>query len=102
MFIYFTFAILTILLMLYFFKKKYYELDHPTIIATIFAIILLLLAIVVGMLKSMVGLILVSYAAILFPESTDSLIPEKYIELAGWLGLWALLLVFCGMGVYLA
>ena len=101
MLIYFVLALLYIVLMLYFFKQRYYEIDHPTIIATIFVIILLLIASAIGMLKSMVVIIITCYSAILFPESANDLIPEKYIELSGWVGLFALLILFCGMGIYL-
>ena len=88
-------------LMLYFFKQKYGDIDHLTIIATIFFIILLLIASAIGMLQSMVVIIIACYSAILFPESADDLIPEKYIEMSGWLGLFALLILFCSMGIYL-
>ena len=101
MLIYFTLAIITIILRLYFFKQKYYEFDHPTIIATIFVVILLLIPTVIGMLKSMGVLIIICYAAILFPESINELIKEKYIEISGWLGMCALFIVLCTLGVYL-
>lgn len=99
--VYFVLALMGIVLMLYFYKQRYAEIDHPAIIATIFTIILLLVAIFVDMLNSMWGIIIVCYAAILFPDSINELIIDKYIVMAGWMGLLALLLIFLAMGIYL-